>query len=136
MGLRHLPKEELNPLLPGIYEQAFKLPEGNIMFGNKLRVSCAETLASLNLEEGMEASINLLSDMGWGKNNRLPQAARLVIKYKKHAQPSLAPLKEAHDKLNNGGDAKWKKLLADTIAIIEAEPPAKGKLPTISEISS
>ena len=136
MGLRHLPKEELNPLLPGIYEQAFKLPEGNIMFGNKLRVSCAETLASLNLEEGMEASINLLSDMGWGKNNRLPQAARLVIKYKKHAQPSLAPLKEAHDKLNNGGDAKWKKLLADTIAIIESEPPAKGKLPTISEISS
>ena len=99
MGLRHLPKEELNPLLPDIYEQAFKLPEGNIMFANKLRVSCAETLASLNLEEGMDASISLLSDMGWGKNSRLPQAARLVIKYKKHAQQSLEPLKKAHDKL-------------------------------------
>ena len=40
---------------------------------------------------------------------------------------------KAHDKLNNGGDAKWKKLLADTIVIIEAEPPVKDKLPTISE---
>ncbi|MGJ8724788.1 MAG: DUF6288 domain-containing protein [Roseibacillus sp.] len=135
MGLQYLPEKELYPLLPGIYEQAFQLPEGNIMFANKLRVSCAETLTALNLEEGVIASTAILSDMGWGKNSRLPFAARLVLKYKGHAKEHLQPVKEAAATLKGGGDTRWRKLLEDTIKVIEAEEEPKEKLKTIKELT-
>ena len=135
MGLRHLPKKELYPILPRINQMVSTLPEGNVMFANKLRVSCAETLAHLKLEEGLNASASLLADMGWGKNNRLPQAARLLIQYKSHAHPAIPQLKAALNGLKGGGDTKWKQLLKDTIAIIEAEKPAKSKLTTIDELT-
>ncbi len=136
MGLRFLPEKELYPLLPGIYEQTSKLPEGNIMFANKLRVSCAETLAELNLEEGAEASALLLADLGWGKNSRLPFAAKLMLKYKGHARDHLKPVQDAAEILNNKtGDDKWRKLINDTISIIEAEEQPKKKLKTIKELT-
>lgn len=135
MGLRFLPEKELYPLLPKINHFAHTLPEGNVMFANKLKVSCAETLVHLKLQEGLDASAALLADMSWGKNNRLPQAAKLLLQYKGHAQPALGPVKESLAGLNGGGDSKWSKLLADTIAIIEAQPPAKDKLPTIAELT-
>ena len=105
------------------------------MFANKLKTSCAETLAHLNLQEGLDASAALLADLSWGKNNRLPQAARLLLQYKGHAQSVLPDVKEAASQLKGGGDTKWKKLLNDTIAIIEAEAPAKEKLLTIEELT-
>lgn len=135
MGLRFLPEKELYPLLPKVNEQAYKLPEGNIMFANKLRVSCAETLTHLQLEEGLEASTSLLADMGWGKNNRLPFAARLVLKYKGHAQDHLKPVKEAIEQLDNSGENKWHKLLSDTVDVVEAQEKPKQKLKTIKELT-
>ena len=135
MGLRYLPKKELHPLLPRIYEQSFKLPEGNVMFANKLRVSCAETLAHLNLEEGVIASTALLADLGWGKNARLPHAAKLVVKYEGQAKEHLGPLREAAEKLNQGGDKKWWKLIMETIEIVEEAKEPKTKLKTIEELT-
>ena len=135
MGLRFLPKKELYPLLPKVNDHIYKLPEGNVMFANKLRVSCAETLTSLQLEEGIKGATYLLSDMGWGKNSRLPQAAKLVLQYKGHAQGELKPVKEAAKALKSSGETKWRKLLDDTIEIVEAEPKPKQKLKTIPEIT-
>ena len=135
-GLRFLPDKELYPLLPRIYEQASQIPVGNVMFSNKLRTSCAEVLAHLNLEEGAEASAALLADDGWGRNSRLPAAARLVVKYKGHSQAHLKPIEEALKKMKAGGtDNQWTKLLADTIEIVKAEPAPKDKLKTIADLT-
>ena len=135
MGLRFLPNEELYPLLPEINDHVATLPEGNVMFANKLRVSCVEALTSLKLEEGAAGASLLLADTGWGKNSRMPQAARLVLQYKGHSKEHLAPLKQAAARLSSPGDQKWRKLIEDTIDIVEAADSPKSKLKTISQVT-
>lgn len=99
-------------------------------------MSCAETLSALNLAEGAETSAFLLADLGWGKNSRLPAAARLVAQYKGQSQQHLGPLKKAAEKLSKkSGDSKWHKLITDTIEIVEAAEKPKTKLKTIEEIT-
>lgn len=135
MGLKSLPNHELVPLLPLVYHRASNPPAGNVMFANKLQTSCAEVLVHFKLQEGMETSAALLADQSWGKNGRLPQAASLLIQYKGHAKNSLKPVKEALATMTSPGDVRWKKLLTDTVAIIEGADTPKDKLPTIKSLT-
>ena len=128
MGLSFLPHEEVLPLLPLVYEKAKQGPVGNVMFANKLRVSCAEVLTNLQLREGMEVSAGLLTDMSWGKNARLPHAARLLVKYQGHAKAALPQLRDCIKTLKNAGDSKWKNLVQETIAKIEGAAKPNGTL--------
>ena len=134
MGLSSLPEKELFPLLPVIYERSLNPPSGNVMFANKLRTTSAKVLVKLQLEEGLEVATTLLSDMSWGKNGRLPQAAALTAMYGGHAKAKLGPVREALSKMNPNGDHKWKALLKETIEKVEAADPPKGKLKTIKTI--
>ncbi|GHC50094.1 DUF6288 domain-containing protein [Roseibacillus persicicus] len=135
MGLKFLPDEELIPLLPLVYHRAANPPAGNVMFANKLQTSCAGVLVHLRLEEGLETSANLLADESWGRNNRLPQAAALLIQYKGYAKKGLKPVKDTIAGMTSPGDVKWKKLLQDSVDIIEACETPKDKLPTIESIT-
>ena len=133
MGLLALPKEEVKPLLPLIHKRAMEPPVGNVMFANKLQTTCAEVLTKYQLKEGLETSVALLTNGSWGRQSRLPAAARLVIKYKGHAKSYLPELKESLKTFPNPGDAKWRKLIQDTIDVIEGAKKENKPLNTISK---
>lgn len=132
IGLSSLHDKELKTLLPLIYEKAKQGSVGNVMFGNKLRISCAQVLAKLKLREGLEVSSMLLADNSWGKQNRMPAAAKLLISYGGHAKEYLAPLQATVKTLPGDGNAKWRKLLNDTIRSIEQMPRPTQKLDSIN----
>ncbi|YCM46905.1 DUF6288 domain-containing protein (plasmid) [Verrucomicrobiaceae bacterium 227] len=133
MGLQYLPEKELKPLLPILVEGATKFPVGNVMFANKLQVSCAEVLTHLRAAEGLEASTQLLTSDAWGRNARLPSAAKALLQYQGHAKVSLPALrkcvKESYSK-----DSQWKTLMLNTIAQIEKFPAPKGKLRSVKDM--
>ena len=83
IGISSLPEKELKPLLPLIYEKGKHGSVGNVMFSNKLRVSCAEVLTNLELREGLEVAAMLAADTSWGKQNRMPAAAKLLVSYRR-----------------------------------------------------
>jgi len=136
IGLNALPEKELVTLLPLIYEKSKEGSIGNVMFGNKLKISCAEVLVKLKLREGAEVASMLLTDTSWGKNNRLPPAAKLLRSYGGHAREYLEPLRATLEKLNGGGDIKWRELINETIRSIEQAPKPSGKLRSIQSIQS
>lgn len=131
MGLSALPSDELEVLLPLIYRRALTPPVGNVMFANKLQTSCAAVLAKLRVQEGLETSAALLCDSSWGKQNRLPIAASLVLGYEGHAKTYLPQMREALSAYKNAGDKKWKTLLIDTIEVVEGFPTPQESLPSI-----
>lgn len=133
MGLAHLPKDELKPLLPILVDGASKFPVGNVMFANKLQVSCAEVLTGLGASEGLQAATQLLTSDAWGRNARLPSASRLLLKYEGHAKSSLPALRQCL-KEHYTKDGQWKTLMTDTIAKIEKFPAAEGMLRSVSEM--
>jgi hypothetical protein len=132
IGLSSLPDHELVTLLPLIYEKAKHGSNGNVMFGNKLQVSCAEVLSKLKLREGMEVSALLLADLSWGKGNRMPAAAKLLKSYGGHAKEHLASLRKVADELASDRNPKWRDLINETISSIEEAPKPSGKLNSIN----
>ncbi|TWU37864.1 hypothetical protein Q31b_46530 [Novipirellula aureliae] len=134
IGLPALPDNELVALLPLIYEKAKHGSIGNVMFSNKLRISCAEILTKLKLKEGAEVSAMLLADTSWGKVNRMPQAAKLLKSYAGHGKPYLEPLRQTAKGLTSSGDAKWRDLINDTIRSIEEAPEPSGTLRSLDSI--
>ena len=123
-GLYALPDNELVALVPVIYERAQQAPIGNIMFSSKLRVTCAELLTRLQLQEGIETSAKLVADTSWGRVNRIPLAAAVLSKNASHAKPVLGELKAALKEYPDT-DNKWHKLIKDTITKIENAPAPK-----------
>lgn len=134
MGVSFLPKKELYPLLPVLYDRALNPPPGNVMFANKLRTASAEALVGLKLEEGLELAVTLVTDDSWGRGNRLPQASKLTMKYGGHAKPYIKDLKQALSELNPNGDSKWHTLYKEMIAELESMDDAKGKLKRMKDL--
>lgn len=128
IGLTSLPDHELVMLLPLLYEKAREGSNGKLMFSNKFRVSCPEILVKLKLREGLEVYAMLLNDTSWGKQNRMPQAARMLKSYGGHPKEFLGPLRETVKGLTGSGDAKWRDLINETIRSIEQAPAPKGHL--------
>lgn len=134
MGVGFLPKKELYPLLPVLHDRTLNPPPGNVMFANKLRTSSAEVLVGLELEEGLELAVALVTDLSWGKGNRIPQAAKLTMKYGGHAKPYIKDIKKALATLNPKGDARWHALYKDMIKELEGMDDAKGKLKRMKDL--
>ncbi len=128
-GVAFLPENESRELLPLLYAKAKQGTDGNVMFNNKLRVSSAEVLTRFRLAEGMEVSALLLADDGWGRNARMPNAAKLLLTYKEYAKDTLPELKQARAAMTKPG--KWPTLLQDTIDAIEAAPQNQKKLKSL-----
>ncbi|MDP0489829.1 MAG: DUF6288 domain-containing protein [Verrucomicrobiota bacterium JB023] len=135
MGLKYLPSEELNPLLPIMVKGSQKTPVGNVMFANKLQVSCAEVLTHFKYQEGLEAATSLLVKKAWGRNARFPQAAKLILEYKGHAKASLPTLRKSLREDYGPKPSKWKTLLEETIAVIESFPEPKGELKSVADVA-
>ena len=131
MGLKFLPDNELTPLLPILVEGSRRVPEGNVMFANKLQVSCAEVLTHLKTVEGMQAATHLLTSDAWGRNTRIPTSARLLLEYKGHAKASLPALRKCLKEDYAGKNSKWGDIIAATVAKIEKFPNPSGKLRSV-----
>ncbi|MGD7652430.1 MAG: DUF6288 domain-containing protein [Verrucomicrobiales bacterium] len=120
MGLISFPEKDLIPLLPTIHRRAYEFPLGNVMFNNRLRLACAQVMVKLRLNEGITAAADLLVDNGWGRNARMPMAARLL---KQNAGQAKSQLNKLRDGLKNYKKSdKWATLIEDTMEAIKNAP--------------
>ena len=132
MGVGFLPRKEQLKLLPKINFAGNNPPAGNVMFVNGLRTTCADVMQKWNLEEGLDLSIELLTDNSWGRNARLPKATKTIVRYGGNAKSAIPKLEKASGTYDKGN--KWKAMIDDTITKLKKAPAAKEKLKSISDL--
>jgi hypothetical protein len=126
----NLTYEEIEPLLPAIYQAAVESAPSGIMFADGIRLSGLEVLAKHQIEEAMPLCIELIELDRWGSGNRIARclnALRLYGGSAKELLPKLEPLQEYLEsrKAKGGKHQQHWDLLQETIAEIESAGDAK-----------
>ena len=136
---RQLSFEEIQPLLPAIYEAIVQPAPSGEMFADGIRLEGLRLLAQHHIEEGISALVKYARDQNpWSSQNRTPELMKILLNYGTHAKaviPDLEKLadyfeKEEKDFPKNLGLQKANSV-RDTIKAIESstETPRLIKLP-------
>ena len=127
---RNLSYEEIEPLLPAVYEAVVQpAPSGN-MFADGIRLSGLEILAKHRIEEGIELCVEVIELDRWSAGKRIPKCLKALKQYAgaaKSVLPKLQSLKNSisQKKRLNDNDKKNLNLIQETIELISssAESP-------------
>jgi hypothetical protein len=136
---RQLSFEEIQPLLPAIYEAIVQPAPSGEMFADGIRLEGLRLLAQHHIEEGISALVKYARDQNpWSSQNRTPELMKILLNYGTHAKaviPDLEKLadyfeREEKDFPKNLGLQKANSV-RDTIKAIESstETPRLIKLP-------
>ena len=105
--------EEIEPLLPAVYEAIVTPAPSGIMFASGVRLAGIEVLAKHRIREGMPLCIEVMDIDKWGKGARIPRCLKTLGKYGAAAKPMIPRLRQLE-----------KDLLVDSKA--KAQPPEIG----------
>jgi hypothetical protein len=95
--------EELQPLLPAIFEAIVKPAPSGEMFADGVRLNGLKVLASHHIEEGMQACADYLRTQNpWASEHRTPEILTVLVSYGAHAQPIVSQLNETADLFEKG----------------------------------
>jgi hypothetical protein len=112
---KQLSFEEIQPLLPAIY-QAIKEPApSGVMFASGIRMRGLGLLAKFNVKEGMELCIDSMDIERWGKRRRISECLKILSSYGGAAKPVLPKLRELDSKLSAHWEAKGLKPQIDQL---------------------
>jgi len=132
----NLSYEEIQPLLPAIYEAVENQAPSGIMFGDLIRLNGLAYLAKHHIEEGLPLCIALIEPGRWGQGRRWAPCLKALLLYGKEAQSQLPELRKLEQMLveKSKGKATPDKNLAlvrETIQKVEASTknPELRKLP-------
>ncbi|MEP4076714.1 DUF6288 domain-containing protein [Haloferula sp.] len=131
----NLSYEEVEPLLPAIYEATAHQAPSGIMFGDLIRLNGLSFLAKHHIEEGIPLSIALIEPGRWGQGRRWGPCLKALLLYGKEAQSQLPELRKLEKMLveKSKGKAPDKNLplLRETIKKVESaqDSPKLKKLP-------
>jgi hypothetical protein len=90
--------EELQPLLPAIFEAIVKPAPSGEMFADGVRLNGLKVLASHHIEEGMQACADYLRTQNpWASEHRTPEILSVLVSYGAQAQPIVSQLNETAD---------------------------------------
>ena len=121
---KNLEFDEIEPLLPAIYQAVVEPAPSGIMFANGIRLSGLEILATHHIEEAMPLCLEVIQIEKWGKKDRIDSCLKSLQIYGGAAKPMLPKLQELEEKLLAHREAKSLKsqieLLHKTIAAIKA----------------
>lgn len=131
----NLSYEEIEPLLPAIYDAVKNQAPSGIMFGDLIRLNGLNYLAKHHIEEGLPLCIALIEPNRWGQGRRWGSCLNSLLLYGKEAQSQLPALRDLEKMLieKNKGKAPDKNLalVQKTIKQVEAstKSPQLRKLP-------
>ena len=95
--------DELQPLLPAIFEAIIKPAPSGEMFADGVRLNGLKVLASHHIEEGMQACADYLRTQNpWASEHRTPEILTILVSYGAQAQPMVSQLNETADSFEKG----------------------------------
>jgi hypothetical protein len=122
---QNLTYEEVEPLLPAIYQAVIEPAPSGIMFADGIRLSGLEILAKHRIQEGMALCLDVMEIDRWGKQSRIPRCLKALQTYGGAAQPMLPRLVELEQQLRAHPEAKSLAshidLVRQTITVIQAD---------------
>lgn len=127
---KRLSFEEIEPLLPAIYEAVVEAAPSGKMFADQVRLAGLDVLAEHRIEEGISECVNLIDRGRWGSGKRIPKCLKTLQRYGTAAQkvgPELKAIKREikSKKQLSDNEKKQIQLLDETLRIIEGNsaPP-------------
>ena len=90
---RILSAEEIQPLLPAIYQAIVEPAPSGEMFADTIRVEGLRLLAKHRIEEGINACVRYTRDQNpWASEHRTPELMEILLSYGTHAQAAIPEL--------------------------------------------
>ena len=125
---RYLSYEEIEPLLPAIFEAVAELAPSGMMFADGIRISGLKILAKHKIAEALPLCIEMMELDRWGSDNRINGCLQALQEYSTAAKDLAPKLKPLRDHLNakRNKNEKVKKqieLLGKTIESITSDSP-------------
>jgi hypothetical protein len=126
---KNLSYEEIEPLLPAIYQAVIEPAPSGIMFADGIRLSGLEILAKHHIKEGVSLCLDIMEIDRWGKAQRITECLKTLQTYGGAAQPVLPRLADLERQLMAHPEAKGLQpqidLVRETMAVIQADPNPK-----------
>jgi hypothetical protein len=101
--------QEIQPLLPAIYEAIVKPAPSGEMFADGVRLAGLDLLARNRIKEGLPFSVSLMDIERWGKKNRITGCLESLARYGGAARPMLPQLRQMEKDLWAHSEAKMLK---------------------------
>jgi hypothetical protein len=102
---KNLTYEEVEPLLPAIYEAVIQPAPSGIMFADGIRLSGLEILAKHRIEEGLPMCVTLIDLNRWGARNRAKRCLEILRVYGGAAKSQISRIEELEKQLSS---KNWK----------------------------
>ena len=126
---KNLTYEEIEPLLPAIYQAVIEPAPSGIMFADGIRLSGLEILAKHRIQEGLPLCLDVMDIDRWGKKNRISNCLKILQTFGGAARPMLPRLAQLEKQLSAHQEAKalqpQVEMVRQTMATIQADenPP-------------
>jgi len=92
---KRLSKEEIQPLLPAIYQAVVEPAPSGIMFADQIRVEGISIMASHHIEEGMQAGVDYIRTQNkWASQIRTPELLEFLLQYGSNMKPLIPELEK------------------------------------------
>jgi len=113
---QNLSYEEIEPLLPAIYQAVVEPAPSGIMFADGIRLSGLEVLAKHRIEEGLPQCISLIDPDRWGLRGRINRCLDALRLYGGAAQSQIPRLRQLKAELEAKG---WKPAAIEELGIAD-----------------
>lgn len=98
--------QEIQPLLPSIYEAIVKPAPSGEMFADGVRLAGLDLLARNHIKEGLPLCISLMEIDRWGKQGRITRCLESLARYGGAAKPLLPQLRQMEKELRAHREAR------------------------------
>jgi hypothetical protein len=86
--------QEIQPLLPAIYEATVNAAPSGEMFADGVRLDGLDLFAKNHIKEGLPLCLSLMEINRWGARNRIPNCLESLARYGSAAKPLLPQLRQ------------------------------------------
>jgi len=126
--------EEIQPLLPAIYEAIVNPAPSGIMFADGIRLAGLQLLAKHRYREGMVLSLDLMDIDRWNKRRRIDQCLEVLATYGGAAKPLLPRMRELEQALVAHREARGLQPLIEKLRGIIADVESATEAPELREL--
>jgi len=102
---KNLTSQEIEPLLPAIYQAVVEPSPSGIMFADGIRLTGLEILAKHRIEEGLPICVSLIDLNRWGARNRVARCLAILRLYGGAAKSELPKIVDLEQELLS---KRWK----------------------------
>lgn len=117
--------DEIEPILPAVYEAVVEPAPSGVMFADGIRLSGLEILAKHRIAEGLPLCLEVMNIEAWGKKGRISKCLKALQSYGGAASGLVPELEKLEGQLQLHREAKSLqaevKLVRATIEAIQAD---------------